>query len=255
MSPKVVVITGASSGIGAALARHLAGQGHRLVLAARRAPELKAMAAELKGLAVVTDVCRRADVDALAAAALKAHGQVDVWVNNAGQGLTRSALDLTDEDLDLMMSVNVKSALYGMQAIAPHMMERGTGHLINVSSFLARVPLAPYRSGYSAAKAALNSITANVRMDLAQSHPKITVSVVMPGLVSTPFAQNAVGGPPQRLTDGVPSQTAQEVAAAIADLIEKPRAELITNPALAAVGQRYVADVEAFEAKMRTGAR
>ena len=153
-----------------------------------------------------------------------------------------------------MMSVNVKSALYGMQAIAPSMMERGSGHIINISSFLARVPLAT-RSAYSAAKAALNSITANVRMDLAVSHPHIMVSVVMPGLVSTAFSQNAVGGPPQRPTDGVPSQTPQEVAAAIAELIEKPRAELITNPALAAVGQRYVQDVEAFEAKMRTGAR
>ncbi|HTB34035.1 MAG TPA: SDR family oxidoreductase [bacterium] len=255
MSSKVIVITGASSGIGAALARHLSGQGHSLVLAARRAPELKAVASQVKGLAVVTDVCKRADVKALRDAALKAHGHVDVWVNNAGQGLTRSVLDLTDEDVDLMMSVNVKSALYGMQAIAPAMMERGSGHIINISSFLARVPLAAYRSAYSAAKAALNSLTANLRMDLALSHPKITVSVVMPGLVSTAFSQNAVGGPPQRLTDGVPSQTPQEVAAAIAELIEKPRAELITNPALAAVGQRYVQDVEAFEAKMRTGAR
>jgi NADP-dependent 3-hydroxy acid dehydrogenase YdfG len=210
MPSKVIVITGASSGIGAALARHLAGQGHSLVLAARRAPELKAVASEVKGLAVVTDVCKRSDVDALRNAALKAHGHVDVWINNAGQGLTRSALDLSDEDIDLMMSVNVKSALYGMQAVIPSMMERGSGHIINISSFLARVPLAPYRSAYSAAKAALNSITANVRMDLAVSHPGIKVSVVMPGLVSTPFAQNAVGGPPQRMTDGVPSQTPQE---------------------------------------------
>jgi NADP-dependent 3-hydroxy acid dehydrogenase YdfG len=255
MSSKVIVITGASSGIGAALARELGGQGHSLVLAARRAPELKAVAAELKALAVVTDVTRRAEVDALRDAALKAHGHVDVWVSNAGQGLTRPVLELTDGDLDLMMAVNVKSALYGMQSIAPAMMGRGTGHIINISSFLARVPLATYRSAYSAAKAALNSLTANLRMDLAQGYPGITVSVVMPGLVSTAFAQNAVGGPPQRLTDGVPSQTPQEVAAAIAGLIETPRAELITNPALAAVGQRYVQDVEAFEAKMRTGAR
>jgi short-subunit dehydrogenase len=255
MPSKVIVITGANSGIGAALARTLAGQGHSLVLAARRGPELKAVAAEVKGLAVVTDVCKRSDVKALRDAALKAHGHVDVWINNAGQGITRSVLDLTDEDVDLMMSVNVKSALYGMQAIAPSMMEQDSGHIINISSFLARVPLAAYRSAYSAAKAALNSLTANLRMDLAISHPKITVSVVMPGLVSTPFAQNAVGGAPQRMADGVPTQSPQEVAAAIAGLIEQPRAELITNPALAAVGQRYVQDVEAFEARARTGAR
>ncbi|HXC64794.1 MAG TPA: SDR family NAD(P)-dependent oxidoreductase, partial [bacterium] len=131
MSSKVIVITGASSGIGAALARELGGQGHSLVLAARRAPELKAVAAELKALAVVTDVTRRAEVDALRDAALKAHGHVDVWVSNAGQGLTRPVLELTDGDLDLMMAVNVKSALYGMQSIAPAMMGRGTGHIIN----------------------------------------------------------------------------------------------------------------------------
>jgi NAD(P)-dependent dehydrogenase (short-subunit alcohol dehydrogenase family) len=75
-------------------------------------------------------------------------------------------LDLTDEDFDQMMVVNAKSALYGMQAIVPHFKERGAGHLINISSALGRVPFASYRSAYSAAKAALGSLTANLRMDL-----------------------------------------------------------------------------------------
>src|SRR5256885_3689783 len=81
-----------------------------------------------------------------------------------------------------MIDVNVKSALYGMQAIAPYFQQRGRGHIVNISSFLGRVPVAPPRSAYSAAKAALNSLTANVRVDLQQTHPGIHVSLVMPGL-------------------------------------------------------------------------
>jgi short-subunit dehydrogenase len=253
MTPKTIVITGASSGIGAELARQLAAQGHHLVLAARSAAPLQALADEVKGLAVPTDVTVRAQVEALRDAALKAFGSVDVWVNNAGQGISRNVLDVTDEDLDAMISVNVKSALYGMQAIAPHFMAKDSGHIINISSFLARVPLAPQRSAYSAAKAALNSLTANLRMDLAASHPGITVSVVMPGIVSTAFAQNARGageGAAPANPPG-PSQTPQAVAAAIVGLIAAPKGELITNPGLVAAGQRYVADVDAFEAGMR----
>src|SRR5258707_3253795 len=92
-----------------------------------------------------------------------------------------------------MMAVNVKSALYGMQVITPHFMERGRGHIINISSFLGRVPVASVRSAYSAAKAALNTLTANLRVDLQRSHPGIHVSLVMPGLVTTDFASHATG--------------------------------------------------------------
>jgi NADP-dependent 3-hydroxy acid dehydrogenase YdfG len=253
MSPKVIVITGASSGIGAELARQLGAQGHRVVLAARGAAALQAVADEVGGLALPTDVTVRAQVLALRDAALKAHGRVDVWVNNAGQGISRAVLDLSDEDLDAMMAVNVKSALYGMQAIVPQFQAQGAGHLINVSSFLARVPLASVRAGYNAAKAALNALTANLRMDLAISHPGIKVSVVMPGLVSTAFGAHARGAAPGAgpAAPAVPSQTPQEVAAAMVGLIAAPRGELITNPALVAVGQRYIADVDAFEAGMR----
>ena len=89
-------------------------------------------------------------------------------------------LDLTDEDFDLMMTINTKSALYGMQAIVPYFKEHGTGHLINISSALGRIPFASYRSAYSASKAALNSLTANLRMDLRATYPNIHISVVMP---------------------------------------------------------------------------
>lgn len=257
MSPsKAVVITGASSGIGAELARQLGAKGHRLVLAARREKELGEVAAQCgsEAIAVVTDVRQRQDVENLRDRALAAFGQVDVWINNAGRGIGKRVLELTDEDFDEMIAVNLKSVLYGMQAIVPHFKERGAGHLINVSSFLGRVPLVTFRSIYSATKAALNSLTANLRMDLKRDFPGIHVSLVMPAMVLTEFPRNALGGTPQitappEATTPKP-QTAEEVAAAIAGLIENPVLELYTNPASPAIARRYYEDVAAFEASM-----
>jgi short-subunit dehydrogenase len=245
-----VVITGASGGIGAALAIRLGADGHRVALAARREAELNEVAKLVGPTAIVvpTDVTRRTDVQNLRDRAVAAFGHIDVWVNNAGLGITRPVLELSDEEFDTIMAVNVKSALYGMQAIVPHFVERGQGHVINVSSFLSRVPQATYRSAYNAAKAALNALTANLRVDLAAAHPGVHVTLVMPGLVKTEFQGNAIGGspslPPAVLAE---AQSAGEVAAAIAGVIDKPVAEIYTNPRHAAVAMRYFQDVGAFE--------
>jgi NAD(P)-dependent dehydrogenase (short-subunit alcohol dehydrogenase family) len=253
---KIIVITGASGGIGAALALQLGQKGHRVVVAARREKELNDVArrAGRDAVAVIADVTKRADVERLRDRAIEACGHVDVWVNNAGRGINRKVLDLTDEDFDMMMADNVKSALYGMQAIAPHFMQRGTGHIINVSSVLSRVPFVPFRSAYSAAKAALNSLTANARADLAQTHPGVHISVVMPGVVITDFQKNALGGtPPLRSGALTQAQTADEAAAAIVGLIENPVPEIYTNPAQAGMVARYFQDVAAFEEQARKG--
>jgi len=241
---KTIVITGASAGIGAAMARRLGRDDNQLALAARRAEALRSVAAGIDAAAitVVADVTRRADVERLRDEALRAFGSVDVWINNAGRGITRSVLDLTDADVDEMMAVNVKSALYGMQAIVPYFVERGRGHLINISSFLARVPIAAHRSAYNAAKAALNALTMNLRADVAGSG--VEVSIVMPGLVATDFARNAAGTPsavPPQWTPGaaMKPQTPEEVADAVAELIEHPRAEIYTNPASAEMARRW----------------
>jgi NADP-dependent 3-hydroxy acid dehydrogenase YdfG len=248
----VVVITGASSGIGAALARRLGRQGLRLVLGARRPDALRAVAAESGNAATVTvDVTKRADVERLRDTALAQFGRVDVWVNNAGRGINAPVLELTDAQFDEMMAVNVKSALYGMQSIVPHFKERGRGHLINVSSFLSRVPLATYRSAYNAAKAALNALTANLRMDLRRDYPEIHVSLVMPGMVTTEFARNALGGTPAVTWASRPGgpqiQSADDVAAAIESLIASPSEELYTQPGQPDTVVRYFQDVGAFE--------
>lgn len=251
MEPKVVVITGASGGIGAELARQLGKKGHHIVGAARSEEALRAVMRETASdaHAVVADVTKRVEVERVRDEAIRTFGHVDVWVNNAGQGMTRRVLELSDADVDQMITVNLKSALYGMQAIVPHFQERGEGHLVNVSSMLGRVPMAPFRAAYSASKAALNILTSNLRMDLRASHPKVHVSLVMPGLVATDFAKNAVGGSPP-MPAGVPSQTAEAAAAAIVALIEQPAAEIYTNPALAGTARTYYEDVGAFEAAM-----
>jgi short-subunit dehydrogenase len=255
MTDKVNVITGASGGIGAALAKQLAAREEKVVLAARREAELKqvASACGAGALVVVADVTRRADVDRLRDEALRAFGRVDVWVNNAGRGIGRQVLDLTDEDFDAMMAVNVKAALYGMQAIMPHFKERGAGHVINISSALGRLPFASYRSAYSAAKAALNSLSATLRADLRAQYPNIHVSVVMPPMVTTNFAKNALYGtpmPPGGFRTGTPGQTPEQVAAAIEELIDHPKPEIYTSPEQQATAARYYADVSAFEANM-----
>jgi NADP-dependent 3-hydroxy acid dehydrogenase YdfG len=241
---KSIVITGASTGIGAAIARRLGRDGNKIALAARRQDLLAEVAKECgpDAIAVVTDVTKRDDVERLRDEAIGAFGAIDVWINNAGRGITRSVLDLTDADFDEMMLVNVKSALYGMQAIVPHFIERGHGHLVNVSSFLGRVPIAAHRSAYNAAKAALNALTANLRADVAANG--VDVSLVMPGLVSTEFARNVIGMPSTVPPSWTPNaamkpQTAEEVAEAVAELIEHPRAEIYTNPASAEMARRY----------------
>jgi len=233
MKDQVIVITGASGGIGAALARLAGSRGARLVLAARRERELGEIAAQsgADALPVIADVARRADVQRILEAALTRFGHVDVWVNNVGRGITRLVSALSDEDFDEMMLVNVKSALYGMQAVLPHFQERGRGHLINVSSMLGRVPFAPQRSAYNAAKHALNALTANLRMELRERWPEIHVSTVLPGVVATEFGLHALGGGMD--SRQMPNaQPVEEVAAVIAEVIMHPRADVYTRPGM-----------------------
>ena len=248
---KVVVVTGASAGIGASLAELLARRGAKVVLVARRKAELDAVAERCGSgaLVVVGDVTRREDHDRVVHAALERFGRIDVWVNNAGRGISRMPSQLTDEDLDEMMLVNVKSALYGMQAVLPHFKARGHGQIVNVSSMLGRMPLAPFRSAYVAAKHALNGLTATLRVELRATDPGIRVTMVHPGVVTTDFGRSALhGGPDSRSLPG--AQSAEEVAAVIADTIEHPRADVYTQPhGREAVARYYAAeDMAAAEA-------
>ena len=229
-SDQVVVITGASQGIGEALALLLAERGASLVLVARSEDALRAVAARCGELAlpVVADVTSRDAMRRVVGAAIDRFGRIDVWVNNAGQGITRVPTELSDDDIDDMVRVNVKSALYGMQEVLPHFKERGEGHVVNVSSMLGRVPMAVMRSAYSGAKHFLNSLTANFRTEVQETHPGIQFSLVSPGIVRTAFGVNARhGGPDSRQFPD--SQSAAEVAAVIASTLETRRPDVYTR--------------------------
>jgi NADP-dependent 3-hydroxy acid dehydrogenase YdfG len=258
METKTAVVTGASSGIGAAIARRFGSEGWNLVLAARRQEELGLVAAQSggKALTLVVDVTQRGDVERLLNEAVRKFRKVDVWINNAGRGVGKKVLDLTEQEFDEIVAVNLKSVFYGMQVAVPHFEQWGEGHLINISSFLGRVPLVTFRSVYNAAKAAVNVLTANLRMDLRLSHPRIHISLVMPGVVKTDFGRNALGGTPPPPPGGRPSmvpQTPEEVAEMVWALIENPKAELYTNPASLETARRYYQDVGAFEDEMFKG--
>lgn len=236
----VVVITGASAGMGAALAARLTDT-HALVLVARRADQLRTVAAPLGPgvLTITADVTDRRQVDDVVDTTLAHFGRLDVWVNNVGRGISRLPSQLTDEDLDDMLRVNVKSALYGMQAVLPHFRLMGRGHVINVSSLLGRVPSVVPRAAYSAAKHFLNALTANLRDEVQATHPHIQFSLVSPGVVYTDFGHHALhGGVDSRaLPNG---QQPEEIADVIARVIADRRADVYTRPGAAEMVREYV---------------
>jgi NADP-dependent 3-hydroxy acid dehydrogenase YdfG len=231
MADLVVVITGASAGIGAATAARLAQDGASLALVARRPDALQQVCDGLGAnvLPIVADMTSRADVRGSVAEAIARFGHIDVWMNNVGQGITRQPSELTDEDIDEMVRVNVKSALYGMQEVLPHFKQRGRGHVINVSSMLGRVPFAVFRSAYNGSKHFLNALTANFREEVKATHPDIQFSLVSPGVVFTEFGLRARhGGVDSRtLPQG---QTPEQVAEVIAGVIRSRRPDVYTRP-------------------------
>ena len=238
---RVVVITGASAGIGAATARLLGSRGDAVVLVARRREPLEAVAREsgAAALAIVADVNVREDVRRVVRESIASKGHVDVWINNAGQGISRWPTQLTDDDVDAMVQANVKTALYGMQEILPHFKVRGAGQVINVSSMLGRMPLALIRSSYVGAKHFLNALTAMFREEVQQTHPGIQFTLVSPGVVQTDFGLMALhGGPDSRTLPA--AQTSEEVAAVIASVIESRLPDVYTRRgAKAAVAGYY----------------
>ena len=166
---KVVVITGASSGLGEATARHLAGQGARVVLGARRLERIEALADELRAegheaIAHQTDVTDQAQVEALVQAGIEQFGQVDVMLNNAGIMPQAPLEKLHVKDWDKQIDVNIKGTLYGVAAVLPHMRERKSGHIINVSSVAGHKVLPP-GTVYCATKTAVRVLSEGLRMD------------------------------------------------------------------------------------------
>ena len=184
---KVVVITGASSGLGEATARMLSAHGAVVVLGARRVDRIEALAKELsdaggKALALQTDVTRAADVQRLVDAAVEKFGRIDVLVNNAGLMPSSPLERLKIDDWDRMIDVNIKGVLYGIAAALPHMKAQKSGHIVNVSSVAGH----RVRAGtavYSATKHAVRVLTEGLRQEVKPYD--IRTTIVSPGAVAT----------------------------------------------------------------------
>jgi NADP-dependent 3-hydroxy acid dehydrogenase YdfG len=190
---KVVIITGASSGLGEATARHLVAQGARVALGARRIARLRALVDELKAqggqaIACATDVTDRAQVQQLADAAIGAFGRVDVLINNAGL-MPHSPLErLKVDDWDRMIDVNLKGVLYGIAAVLPHMQGQKSGHIINVSS-VAGHKVSPNGAVYAATKHAVRALSEGLRQEVKPWN--IRTTVISPGAVATELPDSA----------------------------------------------------------------
>jgi NADP-dependent 3-hydroxy acid dehydrogenase YdfG len=180
---KSVIVTGASSGIGAATAKALAAAGAQVMLAARREDRLKQLAAEIGGNARwrVTDVTSHADMLALGEEAIKAFGKIDVMVNNAGIMPLSPLANRRVAEWDQMIDVNIKGVLYGIDAVLTHMLARKEGHVINVSS-VAGLMTNPTSAVYSGTKHAVKAISEGLRKETAGI---IRVTTIYPGKVNT----------------------------------------------------------------------
>jgi short-subunit dehydrogenase len=224
---RVALVTGASSGIGAATARAFAAAGLRVALCARRKARLDEVAADIAArggdVAVhavdVTDApALRATVEAVAAR----WGQLDVLVNNAGQGLAAPVEGTTAEELRRLMELNVVAVLNATQAALPIMRRQGRGHVINVSSIAGR-RAAPYRAAYSATKFALGAVSEALRVELTGTG--IAVTIVYPIITTgTEFHEVEVQKVPWRVLG--PVQPAEQVARAILRCVRRPRPEV-----------------------------
>jgi serine 3-dehydrogenase (NADP+) len=227
-SDKTVIITGASAGIGAATARVFAAAGANVVLAARDATKLEALARGLVGRALVipTDVADRAAVAALVEQTVAAFGGVDIVINNAGVGLAAPVADLSFEDFQRALSVDLFGPLALTQAALPHMRRRGRGQLIYISSVVGLRAL-PYLGGYAAAKAALDRLTESLRVELRGSG--ISVTLVRPGTTSTGFARHRLGGSSERRRAQPRAANPERVAQAILRAaIREPRVAYVS---------------------------
>lgn len=203
---KVVIITGASAGMGQATARHLAARGAKLVLAARRIDRLTALVEDL-GLdpraAVETDVSRHADVVRMVERAIELYGRIDVLLNNAGV-MPHSLLEQNKvEDWDRTIDVNLKGTLYGIGAVLPYMKAQKSGLIINVSS-VAGHKVRPPGAVYSATKVAVRMLTEGLRQEVKPYN--IRTTILSPGMIDTDLIDSVTEAV---IADGMRSAYAQ----------------------------------------------
>ena len=213
LSSKIVVITGASSGIGAAAAQAFATAGALVVLAARDQARLAEVAARIgpSALAIPTDMTNPVSVAALIQHTVAAHGGIDIVINNAGVGLAAPISELDPNDLQAALAVNLFGPLALTQAALPFLRRR-RGQVIFVSSVVGLRAL-PYLGGYAATKAALDRLTESLRVELAGSG--VAITLIRPGTTSSAFSQRRLGSGHERRRMHSKAATPEQVAAAI----------------------------------------
>lgn len=245
LTDQVIVITGASSGIGLATARAAADQGAKLVLAARNEEALADIAREIndgRGHAayVAADVAHRDELAHVADVAVERFGGFDTWVNNAGVGLYGRLDEITDEDHRRLFETNFWGAVYGSLIAAEHLRNRG-GAIINIGSVASDIAI-PMQGMYSASKHALRGFTDALRMELEMDEARISVTLIKPTSIDTPFPQHA-----KKYTDREPQvpppvYPPQEVARAILHAAAHPERDIYVGSAarlMSALGNRF----------------
>ncbi len=221
---KVIIITGASKGIGMATAQALAKRGATLVLAARSTGELEKLAASLPdAYAVTTDMQKPQDIKNLVAETIKKYGRIDALINNAGQGIYGPVESVDISQYQSVMTLNVYGPLVAMQEVIPHMRAQGGGTIINVSSMVSKNYF-PFLGAYASTKYALNALSLTARQELAKDN--IIVSVVHPKMTATDFGKNALGVKLDWHDRPMPEiDTPQQVAEKIIETIQSGAAE------------------------------
>ena len=226
---KIVVITGASSGIGRAAAEAFAARGSRVVLAARRGDVLDELVGEIRdrggeALAIPTDVTDPEAVTALADGAVRAFGRIDVWINNAGAGVFGPLLDAPLDLHRQTIAINLLGAIHGAYAALPHFLRQGRGTLINTVSMGGWAPT-PFAAAYTASKFGLRGFSASLRQELAR-HRHIHVCGVFPAIVDTPGLEHGANVTGKTLNPGHLYYAPEDVARTYLRLALHPRHEV-----------------------------